>query len=310
MGARPNLKFERLQTATSIYSNLAVVHAGVRPVIYDRLRKLEPPLGPGEYAVLRRLALTSGALSVVELTDFLAISRASARQIIGRLADGDLISSSPGASDRRTRLWSATPGGTALGTTQLPDVDRSRPLVAALQELSSAVRQMLSDDLDTLINGLDEAAGSFERGVSVDAVGSGTDDLSAFGSFFDLWLKIARAYRRIRAEQTRFFLQETNQVVDTAAYMALYRVHETPGGMAELASFLRVDQNTVTRLVDRLESHDLIRRMRNPSSRRELILLATDKGARLLEALARCYSPRWLAWGSIRSGSALFSPSL
>jgi len=68
--------------------------------------------------------------------------------------------------------------------------------------------------------------------------------------------------------------------------MALYRVHETPGGMTELASFLRVDQNTATRLVDRLEGQGLLRRMRNPSSRRELILSATDKGARLLESLA------------------------
>ncbi len=280
------MKFERLRTAAAIYANLAVLNAGVRPAIYDRLRNLAVALGPGEYAVLRRLALTDGILSVVEVTDFLAISRASARQVVGRLSDAGLIASSPGADDRRMRMWSLTPDGVALGAAQIPGVEPHLPLVAALQALSLSECRSLNEDLDALINGLDEAAGSLERGAIADSIGGEADDLASFGNFFDLWLKIVRVYRRIRSEQTRFFLRETNQVIDTAAYMALYRVHETPGGMAELASFLRVDQNTATRLVDRLEAQGLLRRARNPSSRRELILSTTDKGSRLLESLA------------------------
>ncbi len=280
------MKFERVRTAAAIYSNLAVLNAGVRPVVYDRLRGLPVQLGPGEYAVLRRLALTEGVTSVVEVTEFLAISRASARQIVGRLSDAGLIVGSAGADDRRLRMWSLTPEGKAIGTAPVPRVEPQPTLVAALQALSPSQRATFSEDLDVLISGLDEAAGSFERGALSDIASRDSDDLASFHSFFDLWLKIARVYRRIRAEQTRFFLSETNQLIDTAAYMALYRVHETPGGMTELASFLRVDQNTATRLVDRLEAQGLLRRMRNPSSRRELILSATDKGSRLLESLA------------------------
>jgi DNA-binding MarR family transcriptional regulator len=53
--------------------------------------------------------------------------------------------------------------------------------------------------------------------------------------------------------------------------------------MAEVAAFLRVDQNTAIRMVDRLEQHGLLVRARNPSSRRELTISATEKGVGLLK---------------------------
>lgn len=280
------MNFERLRTAAGIYSNLAVLNAGVRPVVYDGLRGLPASLGPGEYAVLRRLALTDSVVSVVGVTEFLAVSRASARQTVSRLFEAGLIVGSAGAGDRRMRMWSLTPEGKSAAATQMPRVEPHLPLAAALQALSASQVNVIIEDLDDLISGLDDAEGRFDRGGVADVNGGDSGDLTVFQNFFDLWLKIVRVYRRIRAEQTRFFLRETNQLIDTAAYMALYRVHETPGGMAELASFLRVDQNTATRLVDRLEGQGFLRRMRNPSSRRELILSATDKGSRLLESLA------------------------
>lgn len=279
------MNLERLKLGSSMYANLAVVHAGIRTAVYAPLRDLQTPLGSNEYAVLRRSVRTDQAIAITTICSFISATRASARQVIGRLSDAGLMVSAAEPGDRRLRSWRATPSGIELISARLPPVPSDLPLVRSLQALPSKARRDLSHELDSLVAGLESAAGEFDSAVSHETLPSQVADLTTFDGFFELWLKIARAYRRIRAEQTRFLQQSTDQVLDTASYMALYRLHEAPAGMADLAAFLRVDQNTALRMVDRLERHHILRRVRNPSSRREVTISPTEKGVHLLKTL-------------------------
>ena len=48
--------------------------------------------------------------------------------------------------------------------------------------------------------------------------------------------------------------------------------------MSDLGTALYIDNSTITRLVDRLESHGLVKRVLNPGDRRQYLLSITEKG--------------------------------
>lgn len=52
--------------------------------------------------------------------------------------------------------------------------------------------------------------------------------------------------------------------------------------MSELGSALYIDNSTITRLVDRLESQGLVARIMNPDDRRQYLLSITEKGTALI----------------------------
>jgi DNA-binding MarR family transcriptional regulator len=60
------------------------------------------------------------------------------------------------------------------------------------------------------------------------------------------------------------------------------------GGMrvGELADRVGVDETTATRLVDRLEAHDVVERSAAPDDRRATVVALTAEGERLLEEVA------------------------
>ena len=54
--------------------------------------------------------------------------------------------------------------------------------------------------------------------------------------------------------------------------------------MSDLGAALYIDNSTITRLVDRLESRDLVRRVMNPEDRRQYLLSITDKGTDVIHS--------------------------
>lgn len=60
--------------------------------------------------------------------------------------------------------------------------------------------------------------------------------------------------------------------------------------MSSLSSMLSCDASNITGIVDRLLSHDYIKREENPKDRREKIITLTVKGNRLCEKLAEALS--------------------
>ncbi len=62
-------------------------------------------------------------------------------------------------------------------------------------------------------------------------------------------------------------------------------VEEKPHNQATIAEILEVNANQMVREVDQLERKRLIRRIRNPENRREVLLQVTPKGKRLLSKM-------------------------
>lgn len=76
--------------------------------------------------------------------------------------------------------------------------------------------------------------------------------------------------------------------ITRVAWAVLGAIHfdgkKTP---SELAAFLRIDRAAVTRLLDKLESQELIARNRTGSDRRSVSLLVTPKGKTLSSTIAQ-----------------------
>jgi DNA-binding MarR family transcriptional regulator len=69
-------------------------------------------------------------------------------------------------------------------------------------------------------------------------------------------------------------------------WVALHRLMERDGlTQRELADMIFKDQPTITRILDKLERKQLIRRSDSPSDRRSFRVHLTDQGRRLLEQL-------------------------
>ncbi|HPB81658.1 MAG TPA: MarR family transcriptional regulator [Spirochaetota bacterium] len=54
--------------------------------------------------------------------------------------------------------------------------------------------------------------------------------------------------------------------------------------MSELGTALYIDNSTITRLVDRLESKGLVKRLMNPDDRRQYLLSITEKGTETINS--------------------------
>ncbi|MGC8970706.1 MAG: MarR family winged helix-turn-helix transcriptional regulator [bacterium] len=66
-------------------------------------------------------------------------------------------------------------------------------------------------------------------------------------------------------------------------YRALKIIRDEHPTMGDLCDLLYLSSSTVTDLVDRLESNNLVRRVRSREDRRVIILEVTEEGASLLE---------------------------
>jgi DNA-binding MarR family transcriptional regulator len=73
------------------------------------------------------------------------------------------------------------------------------------------------------------------------------------------------------------------------SYDVLVHLEETPDGlrMNELADRILYSRSGLTRVVDRLEHADLVRRVRPPNDRRSIFVVLTDNGRRRMEDARR-----------------------
>ncbi|MDO8280941.1 MAG: flavin reductase [Burkholderiaceae bacterium] len=279
------MNIDSLRTASAIHGNLAVLHTGLRTAVHEALRLLPGAMGPNEYSVLRYMVRSGQGLSVLAISAYLAITRAQARQVVARLADGGFIESVPEPGDRRLKVWRPTDAGAELSILVPASMPAELPLHRPIAGMDLSTHAQLAAQLVHIITQMESSDGEVGVGTSLLERGQSDAGEHDFGRMFDLWLLAARAYRRIRSEQTRFLLKSTDQLVDAASYMTLYRVHERPSGMTEIAAYLRVDQNTATRLVARLSQAGLLHRAPAASNRREITVSVTPQGARVLQTV-------------------------
>lgn len=63
-----------------------------------------------------------------------------------------------------------------------------------------------------------------------------------------------------------------------AGFGVLALVHHAPLSQRQIASATRVEEQTISRTVDRLERLDMVRRERDPADRRRFLITATPRG--------------------------------
>lgn len=268
--------FSDLHLASTLYGRLAVVHTNLQRIVRGVLVTARAPVGPNEVAFLAVLASHS-ELSVATAGDELSVTRAVAKQMVRRLSSVGFIEAAEGGDDRRMRNWTVSISGSQFLSGLLVELDRQAtqsslaPLIEETGELAAGLDQLVS--------------AMFAKGVGQRPEGDPADGKAPFG-FLRTWLSASRIYRFARAEQTKFLLHATDQLVDSAAYMALYRIYERPASMSDIATFLGVDLNTCTRLVERLERHGLLTRQPTVGNRRELTIAPTEKALSLLCSVA------------------------
>jgi len=72
-------------------------------------------------------------------------------------------------------------------------------------------------------------------------------------------------------------------------YDVLVHTEESPNGiqMTELADRILYSKSGFTRVIDRMEEADLVRRVRPPNNRRSILVLPTEQGTKTLERARR-----------------------
>ena len=72
-------------------------------------------------------------------------------------------------------------------------------------------------------------------------------------------------------------------------YDVLVHTEESPNGiqMTELADRILYSKSGLTRVIDRMEEADLVRRVRPPNNRRSILVLPTEQGTKTLERARR-----------------------
>jgi DNA-binding MarR family transcriptional regulator len=72
-------------------------------------------------------------------------------------------------------------------------------------------------------------------------------------------------------------------------YDVLVHAEESPSGiqMTELADRILYSKSGFTRVIDRMEEADLVRRVRPPNDRRSILVLLTEKGTKMLARARR-----------------------
>lgn len=110
---------------------------------------------------------------------------------------------------------------------------------------------------------------------------------NAFGYDMDnaIGYLIGHTAMRIKIGLRRLFVQSGLDVTPEQ-WVVLFRLHEHEGlTQSELGDRTVKDKTTVTRLLDRLETKDLVHRRRDPRDRRSQRIFLTPSGSEALAAL-------------------------
>lgn len=272
---------DQLAIASLLSGNLAAARASLTAELVERLRARGLEMRAREFALAYLLAAGDGC-APGEAAEYLSMSSPAARRAFARLTELDWVETETDVEDRRYRSWRITKQGRDL-LGGLLSSSASASLVAGIQKLSDKERTVLEAHTKRLLAALiprppcptldSKLLAEFERA---------SKGPSTLADHVAIWFQFTRLYRSMRDEQMRFLATATDNLLDSASYMALYRAGERRCILADVATFLRVDQNTAVRVVDRLESAELVERRRNPSNRRQMLICPTERGRALL----------------------------
>jgi DNA-binding MarR family transcriptional regulator len=97
------------------------------------------------------------------------------------------------------------------------------------------------------------------------------------------------AVRRLRGRET----QRPGEL-SYAQYSLLFGLAESSElSSRELACRAELSPATVTQMLDSLEAHGLVKRLRAPHDKRVVLTSLTDRGQRLVDERRALYEPRW-----------------
>ena len=101
------------------------------------------------------------------------------------------------------------------------------------------------------------------------------------------WVQLLKTAKRIESEIASHFANEHG--TSLSRFDVLANLERSPGhatGTSQLSKMLLASRGNITRLLDRMENHRLIRRESSPSDRRVSEVRMTDAGERLFASLA------------------------
>lgn len=83
-------------------------------------------------------------------------------------------------------------------------------------------------------------------------------------------------------------IKESNVSISTGQSGILFLLRrENNLKMSELSRLLQIDNSAITRLIDRLERNELVKREMNPSDRRQYLIGITEKGKRDIDIVGK-----------------------
>jgi 3-hydroxy-9,10-secoandrosta-1,3,5(10)-triene-9,17-dione monooxygenase reductase component len=280
MHAVSNSEQRDLGIASLLSGNLAAARAHLSAAVQGRLDSEGVSLRPRDLGILCLMSTMMAETGLAGIADLMSMSVTSARLLVSGLSSAGWVETLPGEEDRRYRHWRLSGSGREL----LQSLSAGEPdagLASAVASLSPRQSDVLRDQLPVLLralqfpgaSGVDKLEECYRQSVAAPV---------RLGALLDVWFVFTRVYRAMRAEQMRFLAAATDHVLDSAAYMALYRANERHCSLSDIATFLRVDQNTAVRVTDRLENSGLVERRRNAANRRRMVLAPTESGRKLL----------------------------
>lgn len=110
---------------------------------------------------------------------------------------------------------------------------------------------------------------------------------SALGS--TAWMVVARPYLKLAKSAQRRLLP-LNLGLTSALILSRLAAASEPQRMSDLASFVEVEPQSITSLVDRLERVGFVRREKHPSDRRAILLVVTESGLAAAERIEQILS--------------------
>lgn len=268
--------FADLHLASTLFGCLAVMHSNLQQVVRGAVSASQAKIGANEVALLE-LLMAGAELSVAGVAEELSVTRAVSKKMAERLSSEGFIESSEARDDRRMRNWAISERGRAFLRSLHVQLD-AYPMPAALLPVMESW-----DSLATALSQMTTLLFPDAQRLEALQANAGTRPGERF---LRIWLPASRIYRFARTEQTRFLLHSSNQLIDSAAYMVLYRIYERSASMTDIATFLGVDINTSSRLVERLERHGFLTRSPTVGNRRELTVAPTLKALELLRSVA------------------------
>lgn len=200
--------------------------------------------------------------------------RSTVSGVLTRLETKDLISRETDASDRRAKVLRVTRGGQALYKTLSSHADRADGRL--LEALPARERKVFAQMLTRLVRDTNE--------VSRVPIANARDNAALRQALYN---RPVYQIRRLQQFAVTVFLEETaGSDITPVQFGALVSVLARPGiDQIRLSQTVGFDRNTLSGVLDRLESKGLITREASLTDRRAKVLFLTAAGHQLYKTL-------------------------